>query len=88
MRGNGNNGLSEAGLRRLRQVLETHVQSKKIPGLVALVGRGEKNHVEAIATVRRGCRQGERATRCHVALTAPGDPEPTPEPVGNTAAGT
>ncbi|MER5837246.1 cytochrome c oxidase assembly protein, partial [Streptomyces sp. NPDC002130] len=52
MMGNGNNGLSEAGLRRLREVLEAHVESKKIPGLVALVGRGEETHVEAIGTMR------------------------------------
>ncbi|GAA2804509.1 serine hydrolase domain-containing protein [Kitasatospora sp. CM 4170] len=50
--GNGNNGLSEAGLRRLREVLESHVESKKIPGLVALVGWGEETHVEAIGTMR------------------------------------
>lgn len=46
------NGLSEAGLRRLREVLQAHVESKKIPGLVALVGRGEETHVEAIGTMR------------------------------------
>ncbi|MFL4495540.1 serine hydrolase domain-containing protein [Streptomyces sp. VTCC 41912] len=50
--GNGNNGLPEAGLRRLREVLEAHVESKKIPGLVALVGRDEETHVEAIGTMR------------------------------------
>ncbi|WAL99537.1 serine hydrolase domain-containing protein [Streptomyces sp. Je 1-369] len=49
---NGNNGLSEAGLRRLREILEAHVASKKIPGLVALVGRGDETHVEAIGTMR------------------------------------
>ncbi|MFC9586281.1 serine hydrolase domain-containing protein [Streptomyces yangpuensis] len=46
------NGLSAAGLRRLREVLQTHVESKKIPGLVALIGRGEETHVEAIGTMR------------------------------------
>ncbi|GAA2656139.1 serine hydrolase [Streptomyces spororaveus] len=46
------NGLSEAGLRRLREVLQAHVDSKKIPGLVALVGHGEETHVEAIGTMR------------------------------------
>ncbi|MFE2849511.1 serine hydrolase domain-containing protein [Streptomyces lavendulae] len=50
--GNGNNGLSEAGLRRLREVLRRHVESGKVPGLVALVGRGEETHVEAIGTMR------------------------------------
>ncbi|MFG6199868.1 hypothetical protein [Nonomuraea sp. JJY05] len=47
-----NSGFSEAGLRRLREVLARHVESGKIPGLVALVGRGEETHVEAIGTMR------------------------------------
>ncbi|GLV88190.1 serine hydrolase [Streptomyces lavendulae subsp. lavendulae] len=50
--GNGNNGLSGAGLRRLREVLRRHVESGKVPGLVALVGRGGETHVEAIGTMR------------------------------------
>ncbi|MDP9847734.1 serine hydrolase domain-containing protein [Streptosporangium lutulentum] len=50
--GTGNSGFSEAGLRRLRDVLERHVESKKIPGLVALVGRGDQTHVEALGTMR------------------------------------
>ncbi|MFC4512899.1 serine hydrolase domain-containing protein [Streptomyces ehimensis] len=50
--GKGNSGFSEAGLRRLREVLERHVESGRIPGLVALVGRGEETHVEAIGTMR------------------------------------
>ncbi|MEU9716836.1 serine hydrolase domain-containing protein [Streptomyces sp. NPDC047976] len=49
--GNGNDNLSGAGLRRLREVLEAHVESKKIPGLVALVGRGGDTHVEAIGAM-------------------------------------
>ncbi|MFG3440178.1 serine hydrolase domain-containing protein [Nonomuraea sp. NPDC047897] len=49
---NGRNGLSAPGLRRLRDVLARHVESGKIPGLVALVGRGEETHVEAIGTMR------------------------------------
>ncbi|MGA5763837.1 serine hydrolase domain-containing protein [Nonomuraea bangladeshensis] len=48
----GNSGFSAAGLRRLRGVLERHVESGKIPGLVALVGRGDETHVEAIGTMR------------------------------------
>ncbi|MFI0910318.1 serine hydrolase domain-containing protein [Streptomyces abikoensis] len=50
--GKGNSGFSEAGLRRLREVLERHVESGRIPGLVALVSRGEETHVEAIGTMR------------------------------------
>ncbi|MGW4800361.1 serine hydrolase domain-containing protein [Nonomuraea sp. NPDC004297] len=50
--GHGDGGFSEAGLRRLREVLVRHVDSGRIPGLVALVGRGEHTHVEAIGTMR------------------------------------
>ncbi|WTL65724.1 beta-lactamase family protein [Streptosporangium sp. NBC_01495] len=52
MMGTGNGGFSEAGLRRLREVLARHVESERIPGLVALVGRGDETHVEAIGTMR------------------------------------
>jgi CubicO group peptidase (beta-lactamase class C family) len=49
--GQKNCGLSEAGLRRLHDVLARHVESGRIPGLVALVGRGGETHVEAIGTM-------------------------------------
>ncbi|MEV1000524.1 serine hydrolase domain-containing protein, partial [Nonomuraea sp. NPDC050202] len=49
---NGNNGFTATGLRRLREVLERHVDSGKIPGLVALVSRGGHTHVEALGTMR------------------------------------
>src|ERR1044072_2670021 len=45
-------GFSEAGLRRLRNVLARHVGAGAVPGLVALVGRGEETPVEAIGTMR------------------------------------
>ncbi|MFK8850231.1 serine hydrolase domain-containing protein [Streptomyces sp. Ac-502] len=45
-------GFSEAGLRRMRDVLEGHVTSGKIPGLVALVSRHGETHVEALGTMR------------------------------------
>ena len=38
--------------RRLHEVLARHVDSGRIPGLVALVGRGDETHVEAIGTMR------------------------------------
>ncbi len=50
--GKTNGGFSEAGLRRIRGVLERHVESGRIPGLVALIGRGDETHVEAIGTMR------------------------------------
>jgi CubicO group peptidase (beta-lactamase class C family) len=45
-------GFSQEGLRRLRDVLTRHVDSGRIPGLVALVSRGDETHVEAIGTMR------------------------------------
>ncbi len=48
----GNSGFSEAGLRRLHDVLTRHVESGKIPGLVALVDRGGETHVETIGTMQ------------------------------------
>ncbi|MFW5418111.1 beta-lactamase family protein [Nocardiopsis sp. CNT-189] len=50
---NAGGGLSKTGLRRVRDVLERHVESGRIPGLVALIGRGEETHVEAVGTMRR-----------------------------------
>ena len=50
--GQNNKGFSETGLRRMREVLARHVESGKIPGLVALVSRGGETHVEAIGTMR------------------------------------
>ncbi|MFD8985029.1 serine hydrolase domain-containing protein [Streptomyces sp. NPDC059564] len=47
-----NSGFSEAGLRRLREALARHVESKRIPGLVALVSRGGRTHVEVIGAMR------------------------------------
>lgn len=49
---NGNERFSKAGLHRVRDVLERHVESGRIPGLVALMGRGDETHVEAIGTMR------------------------------------
>ncbi|MGW6279492.1 serine hydrolase domain-containing protein [Kribbella sp. NPDC055071] len=46
-------GFTEAGLRRLHDVLARHVDSGRIPGLVALVSRGDAEpHVETIGTMR------------------------------------
>lgn len=49
---NGNNGFSTAGLNNMREVLARYVDSGRIPGLVALVSRGDETHVEAIGTMR------------------------------------
>ncbi|WP_327581842.1 beta-lactamase family protein [Nonomuraea sp. NBC_00507] len=55
MMGHSNSGFSKTGLDRLRDVLARHVESGKIPGLVALVSRGEETHVETIGTM---CHDG------------------------------
>ncbi|MFF4623064.1 serine hydrolase domain-containing protein [Nonomuraea jabiensis] len=47
-------GLSQAGLDRMRWVLAGHVESGAVPGLVALVGRGDETHVEALGTLHAG----------------------------------
>ncbi|MFI7129311.1 serine hydrolase domain-containing protein [Nonomuraea sp. NPDC050153] len=51
--GQSNSRLSKTGLYRLREVLARHVESGKIPGIVALVSRGEETHVETIGTMRQ-----------------------------------
>ncbi|MDI6099549.1 serine hydrolase domain-containing protein [Actinoplanes sp. NEAU-A12] len=48
----GNGGFSKTGLHRLRDVLARHVESGRIPGVVALVSRGPETHVEALGTMR------------------------------------
>ncbi|WP_328473009.1 beta-lactamase family protein [Actinoplanes sp. NBC_00393] len=45
-------GFTKSGLHRLRDVLEGHVESGRIPGLVALVSRGDQTHVETIGSMR------------------------------------
>ncbi|MFK3734505.1 serine hydrolase domain-containing protein [Streptomyces sp. NPDC088090] len=50
--GTDKDGFSEAGLRRVRDVLARHVESGRIPGVVALIGRGDATHVEALGTMR------------------------------------
>ncbi|MFD2700521.1 serine hydrolase domain-containing protein, partial [Paenibacillus shunpengii] len=50
--GQSNRGFSDTGLRRVRDVLARHVDSGKIPGLVALVSRYGETHVETLGTMR------------------------------------
>ncbi|MFI6318892.1 serine hydrolase domain-containing protein [Nonomuraea sp. NPDC050556] len=45
-------GFSKTGLVKLCEVLERHVDSGRIPGLVALVSQGGETHVEALGTMR------------------------------------
>ncbi|MDK1347740.1 serine hydrolase domain-containing protein [Streptomyces sp. 378] len=74
-----NSGFSEAGLRRMRDVLARYVESGKIPGLVALVSRGEETHAEALGTIRHdGGPPMRRDTIFRMASTS--------KPVGMSAA--
>jgi CubicO group peptidase (beta-lactamase class C family) len=47
-------GLTAAGLERLHRVAEAHVGEGLVPGLVALVARGEQVHVETLGTLGVG----------------------------------
>jgi CubicO group peptidase (beta-lactamase class C family) len=47
-------GLTAAGLTGLRTAAEQHVAEDKVPGLVALVARGDQVHVEALGTLTVG----------------------------------
>ncbi|WP_018353340.1 serine hydrolase domain-containing protein [Longispora albida] len=49
--GQGKGGFSEPGLKKLRDVLARHVDSGKIPGLVALVSRGDETYTEVMGTM-------------------------------------
>ncbi|MEU9204751.1 serine hydrolase domain-containing protein [Streptomyces sp. NPDC048332] len=45
-------GFSETGLRRVHAVLSRHVETGRIPGLVALFSQGDETHVETLGTMR------------------------------------
>lgn len=41
-------GLTAGGLERLHAAAQQHVGATRVPGLVALVGRGDQVHVEGL----------------------------------------
>ncbi len=47
-------GLSPARLERMRRVLSGYVERRELPGLVALVARGDDVHVQALGTLDFG----------------------------------
>jgi CubicO group peptidase (beta-lactamase class C family) len=47
-------GLTSAGVERLHAAAEQHVGDALVPGLVALVARGDQVHVEASGTLKIG----------------------------------
>jgi CubicO group peptidase (beta-lactamase class C family) len=52
MMGTDSSGFTKQGLSRLHDVLERHVDSGRVPGVVAMFGRGDHTHVEALGTMR------------------------------------
>ncbi|MFI6639103.1 serine hydrolase domain-containing protein [Streptomyces sp. NPDC050504] len=69
--GTGNGGFSKSGLRKVHDVLERHVESGDVPGIVALFSRGDETHVETIGTMRReGGAPMERDTIFRMASTS------------------
>jgi CubicO group peptidase (beta-lactamase class C family) len=62
-------GLTAAGLRRLRAVAEQHVGDERVPGLVALVARGDQVHVEALGTLAIGGAPVSRDSLFRIAST-------------------
>ncbi|WP_327086706.1 beta-lactamase family protein [Nonomuraea sp. NBC_01738] len=51
--GTTTHGFTTTGLGKLHDVLDRHVDSGKIPGVVALVSRNGHTHVEALGTMRQ-----------------------------------
>src|ERR1019366_1847141 len=46
--------LTDSGLARFDEVAATHVGDDKVPGLVAVVARGDQVHVEALGSLSVG----------------------------------
>ncbi|MBO0894751.1 MAG: beta-lactamase family protein, partial [Acidimicrobiales bacterium] len=70
--GRGSGPLSEAGLERFDQVADRHVGDDKVPGLVALVARGDQVHVRAGGTLAIGGRAVRRDSLFRIAsITKP-----------------
>jgi CubicO group peptidase (beta-lactamase class C family) len=62
-------GLARAGVQRLRNAAEQHVGETGVPGLVALVARGEEVHVEALGSLAIGARPIARDAIFRIAST-------------------
>jgi CubicO group peptidase (beta-lactamase class C family) len=61
--------LTREGLERFDQVAAGHVGDDKVPGLVALVARGDEVHVEACGTLAIGGRAVQRDSLFRIAST-------------------
>jgi CubicO group peptidase (beta-lactamase class C family) len=62
-------GLSESGLANLREVALRHIGDELVPGLVALVARGEHVHVEALGSLTIGGPPVSRDSLFRIAST-------------------
>jgi CubicO group peptidase (beta-lactamase class C family) len=62
-------GLSTTGLERFDAVAASHVGDDAVPGLVALVARGDSVHVEALGTLAIGGKPVERRSLFRIAST-------------------
>jgi CubicO group peptidase (beta-lactamase class C family) len=61
--------LTAEGVDRLRAVAAQHVGDDRVPGLVALIARGDQVHVEALGTLSVGGVPVERDSLFRVAST-------------------
>src|SRR5215467_11263580 len=62
-------GLTAGGIDRLRAVVADHVGDGRIPGIVALVSRGEHVHVEAQGSLSVGGAPAARDSLFRIAST-------------------
>jgi CubicO group peptidase (beta-lactamase class C family) len=62
-------GLTDAGIERLRTVAEQHIGATRVPGLVALVARGGQVHVEALGDLAVGGRPMARDSIFRISST-------------------
>jgi len=62
-------GLTSAGIERIHEVAERHVGDSRVPGLVALVARGDDVHVEALGNLTIGGRPMIRDSIFRIAST-------------------
>ena len=71
--------LTADGLRRFDAVAAAHVAADKVPGLVALVARGEQAHVTALGSLTVGGAPVQRDSIFRIAgRTCPSSPARTP----------
>jgi CubicO group peptidase (beta-lactamase class C family) len=62
-------GFTGAGLERLHEAAQRHIGETRVPGLVALVARGEDVHVEALGNLDIGARPVARDSLFRIAST-------------------